>query len=125
MTGLVRLLLTICIVSFFASRGGTFTAVGSLRTDDCFGTEAAFNLTLLHTGNTEGRASAINKFNSPCVPLANGTYTTSAAAMPCLGGIARRVSYIQSVRASVQNTLTVDSGLLFGGKCFPASVTPV
>jgi 2',3'-cyclic-nucleotide 2'-phosphodiesterase (5'-nucleotidase family) len=78
-----------------------------------------FELTLLHTANTDSQVLAVGSFNGPCTPTdltsGNDSYVTDPAALPCIGGVARRATLIKSIRSSVQNSLLIDGGYLFTG----------
>jgi serine/threonine protein kinase/2',3'-cyclic-nucleotide 2'-phosphodiesterase (5'-nucleotidase family) len=77
-----------------------------------------FQLTLLHTGDTEGEVQPVDIFNAACIPYLNGTYVSVNIPGTCMGGMARRKAYIDSVRSSVTNTLLVDSGNALSGSLY-------
>nr|WIL04574.1 serine-threonine/tyrosine kinase fused to nucleotidase [Cedratvirus duvanny] len=79
------------------------------------GSSCAFNLTLMHSGETFSQITAIDANYNPCLPV-NGTYLSQTG--PCWGGMDRRQGLIKQVRNYASNTLLVDSGSLFTHSLF-------
>jgi len=77
--------------------------------------EATFNLTLIHTGQTFDEVTAVDTTDNPC-ELVNGTYVSSSE--PCLGGMDRRSTVINQARQWANNSLLIDSGGLFTGSTY-------
>ena len=73
-------------------------------------TGADFSMTLLHTQDENGNVLPMDlRENYPCTPV-NASYYEPVKGGPCVGGIARRVTYISEVRANVSNVMLVDAG---------------
>lgn len=70
-----------------------------------------FSLTILHTNDTHGRIDQFLEVGSRCTPA-------DAAENRCVGGVARRATVIDQVRAEGGNLLLLDGGDPFQGTLF-------
>ncbi|MCB8942314.1 MAG: 5'-nucleotidase C-terminal domain-containing protein [Ardenticatenaceae bacterium] len=70
-----------------------------------------FHLTILHTNDTHGRIAQTSALGSRCTE-------TEAAETQCFGGVARRATVINQIRAQEDNVLLLDGGDQFQGTLF-------
>ena len=69
---------------------------------------ADFNLTILHTNDVHARVEQTNKYGGKC-------RVADAANNKCFGGVARRKTAIDQIRAKDKNVLLLDGGDQFQG----------
>mmetsp|Transcript_11368 Transcript_11368/g.31909 ORF Transcript_11368/g.31909 Transcript_11368/m.31909 type:complete len:875 (+) Transcript_11368:64-2688(+) len=69
--------------------------------------------TLLHTGDMRGNSLPVNRFGSACTPE---DYTDDPES--CYGGVARRKTYVNSVRSEVSSSLLLEAGAHLQGSLF-------
>lgn len=70
-----------------------------------------YELTIAHTNDTHARLMPITAFNSDCK-------AEDDAAGKCFGGVARRATALQKIRAQAKNLLVLDAGDQFQGSLF-------
>lgn len=75
----------------------------------CVATKASFELTLLHTNDVHARFEEFNKHGTFCTPK------EASQEGLCFGGVARRATMLEQIRAEKTNTLFIDGGDQFQG----------
>ncbi|MDL1896286.1 multifunctional 2',3'-cyclic-nucleotide 2'-phosphodiesterase/5'-nucleotidase/3'-nucleotidase [Anaerolineae bacterium CFX7] len=95
-------LLALGIVMVLAAAGTTPTLLAQ---------GGEFDLTIAHTNDTHARLMPITAFNSDC-------NAQDDAAGKCFGGVARRATALQKIRAEGKNLLVLDAGDQFQGSLF-------
>lgn len=68
----------------------------------------SFDLRIMHTNDVHARFEQFNKYGSTCSE-------EDATEGNCFGGVARRVTKINEIRSSYENTLLLDGGDQFQG----------
>ena len=76
----------------------------STRDDD-------YELRIIHTNDTHARILEFNRFGAPCRP-------EDASAGRCFGGVARRATVLEQIRAESPHVLLLDAGDQFQGTLF-------
>lgn len=81
------------------------------------GAGADLTLTILHTGDLAAQTVAVDNYDNPCTLLYNATaskYVYTGAAPPCIGGMPRLKTLLDSLRANATHpTLLIDVGNMF------------
>ena len=67
-----------------------------------------FTLTIMHTNDVHARFEQTDKYGGPCS-------ASNAAAGKCFGGVARRKTKVDELRAKYPNSLLLDGGDQFQG----------
>jgi 5'-nucleotidase / UDP-sugar diphosphatase len=106
---LILILLTACPTGTTGSEntGSESTATG----ENEVASTAPFTLTILHTNDTHARILQVNKHGNTC-------NDEDATAGECFGGVARRATMINQIRAEKENVLLLDAGDQFQGTLF-------
>jgi 5'-nucleotidase len=108
---LILILLTACPTGT-SSTGSENTGTESTATgENEVASSAPFNLTILHTNDTHARIMQVNSHGNTCDD-------EHAAAGECFGGVARRATMINQIRAEKENVLLLDAGDQFQGTLF-------
>jgi 5'-nucleotidase / UDP-sugar diphosphatase len=83
----------------------------SLLTTAALAQSGEYTLTIIHTNDTHAHLQPITSSNSDCS-------AADDAAGKCFGGLARRATVIQRLRAEAPNSILVDAGDQFQGTLF-------